>query len=392
MKTKNKVFLCLIVIIIFIYTYVNNSLVNVDPYYKYQWGLKNNNDFYVSKNEIRSNNKVRYFDEEELYFVFPKKGEYELTKYDSMHSKGIDINYYEINEFSFENEVIVAIIDTGIDLNHEDFLGKIWSNDLEIPNNNIDDDKNGYVDDVHGYNFLDNTSTIYTDEIIDGHATHIAGIIAARKNNGIGISGLCGDFVKIMSLKVLGTDGNGDVKDLVRAINYAHDNGAKICNISLGTRTYDKALDEVIKKYDDMIFVVAAGNGSNFIGYDINVKEVYPGSFDYDNVITVSNIGFDGDRYESANYGKLVTVFAPGTYIISTLPKNKYGFLTGSSIATPYVTSVVAMMMSINKDIDIKSIKKIIIDTATKYDILENLCKAGGVLNASEAIKMASTK
>ena len=138
-----------------------------------------------------------------------------------------------------------------------------------------------------------------------------------------------------------------------------------------------------------MLFVVAAGNGSNYIGYDISVKDVYPASLNYDNVITVSNMSFDGKRYESANYGRKVTIFAPGTYILSTLPENKYGYITGSSIATPFVTAAAAMIMSIRDKIDIKNIKSILIESSTKIDELNNLCEAGGVLNLKEAIELA---
>ena len=192
-----------------------------------------------------------------------------------------------------------------------------------------------------------------------------------------------------MPLKVLGKDGNGDVNDLKRAIIYAHDNGAKICNISLGTRIYDSELDDLIKMYDDMIFVVAAGNGANYIGYDISVKEVYPASLNYDNVITVSNMSFDGSRYESANYGRKVTLFAPGTYILSTIPNDRYGYITGSSIATPFVTAATALIMSIRKDIKANQIKNILIESSTKINELYNMCEAGGVLNLKEAIKEA---
>ena len=381
MKTRNRIVLFLVFVLLVFYTYLNNIIVNADDtYYKYQWALKHTDHFAVSKQLLRDNYKMMYLED------FLKDDAY--VKYDHISSSGIDINS-DLKAFSFVKEVVVAVIDTGIDIYHKDLQGKIWTNIKEIPNNNIDDDKNGFVDDVYGYNFLDNNSFVFTDEYIDAHGTHISGVIAARSKNGIGIKGICGDFVKIMPLKVLGKDGNGDVNDLKRAIEYAHDNGAKICNISLGTRQYDVELDDLIKKYDDMLFVVAAGNGANYVGYDISVKEVYPASLHYDNVITVSNMSFDGKRYESANYGNKVTIFAPGTLILSTLPNDRYGFITGSSIATPFVTAASALIMSIRSDLDIKKIKNILIDSSTKLDDLNNMCEAGGVLNLKEAVELA---
>lgn len=389
MKTRNKIYLFLVLAILVLITYLNSLIVNKDDtYYKYQWALKNANDFYVSRNLLRGNSKAKILDTQvdEDFHILVENDNYNAQDY--MLSNGIDINY-DMKAYSFVNEVIVAVIDTGIDYYHDDLKDKIWTNLKEIPNNNIDDDNNGYIDDVYGYNFLDNNCFIYTDEYIDSHGTHIAGVIAARGKNKVGISGVCGNFCKIMPLKVLGKDGNGNIEDLKRAIKYAYDNGARICNISLGTRQYDVELDDLIKKYNDMLFVVAAGNGSNYIGYDISVRDVYPASFNYDNVITVSNMSFDGKRYESANYGRKVTIFAPGTYILSTLPENKYGYITGSSIATPFVTAAAAMILSIRNKIDIRNIKSILIESSTKINELNNLCEAGGVLNLKEAIELA---
>ena len=324
MKTRNRIIIILVFVILVFFTYMNNIIINADDtYYKSQWSLNNKNAFYIEKKILRDNYKIKYLDsnlDTDYHLYYEDSDGYDDQNY--MLSNGIDINN-DLKSYSFVSEVIVAVIDSGIDIHHKDLQGKIWTNIKEIPNNNIDDDNNGFVDDVYGYNFLDNNSFVYTDEYIDAHGTHIAGVIAAREKNREGIKGICGDFVKIMPLKVLGKDGNGDVNDLKRAIIYAHDNGAKICNISLGTRIYDSELDDLIKMYDDMIFVVAAGNGANYIGYDISVKEVYPASLNYDNVITVSNMSFDGNRYESANYGRKVTLFAPGTYILSTIPNDR---------------------------------------------------------------------
>ena len=390
MKTRNRIFIFLVFIILVLYTYINNIIINADDsYYKYQWPLNDNiNTFYIEDKVLRENYKAKILEsnvDKDFHFYNEDDG---YDENNCILSNNININN-NLKAYSFVKKVVVAVIDTGIDIEHKDLQGKIWENVKEIPNNNIDDDNNGFIDDVHGYNFLDNNSFVYTDEYIDAHGTHIAGVIAAREKNREGIKGICGDFVKIMPLKVLGKNGNGDINDLKRAIVYAHDNGARICNISLGTRQYDEELDDLIKRYDDMLFVVAAGNGANYVGYDISVKEVYPASLNYDNVITVSNMSFDGKRYESANYGKKVAIFAPGTYVLSTLPNNQYGYITGSSIATPFVTAASALIMSIRSDISINQIKNIIIESSTKLNELYNICEAGGVLNLKEAIELA---
>ena len=225
MKTRNRIFIFLVFVILVLYTYINNITVNADDsYYKYQWYLNNKNTFYIEKKLLRENYKAKLLDSEidPDYHLYNEEDEnFDNNKY--MLSSGIDINS-DLKAYSFVKEVIVAVIDTGIDIYHNDLQGKIWTNVKEIPNNNIDDDNNGFIDDVNGYNFLDNNDFVYTDEYIDAHATHIAGVIAAREKNKVGIKGICGDFVKIMPLKVLGKDGNGDVNDLKRAIVYAHDN------------------------------------------------------------------------------------------------------------------------------------------------------------------------
>ena len=231
---------------------------------------------------------------------------------------GVDINLKQAWETygNGSHDTIVAMIDTGIDASHEDLKDTLWVNTDEIPGNGIDDDGNGYVDDCYGWNFYNNNNQIFTGNE-DSHGTHGAGTISAGTGNGIGISGIVpGNRVRVMALKALGgNDGGGSTAAVIKAIKYAEDNGAVICNLSLTSTTDDKALYEAMKN-SGMLFVVAAGNGNPKTGkgVDTDVIPFYPAAYDLDNIISVANLSFDGALSASSNYGKTtVDLAAPGS-------------------------------------------------------------------------------
>ena len=188
--------------------------------------------------------------------------------------------------------VIVAIIDSGVDYLHEDLRNNIWVNDDEIPNNGLDDDGNGYVDDVHGYNFYEDSP-----DPIDrhSHGTHLAGIIGAIGDNGIGVAGLLWD-VQIMPLRFTSNSGAGNTAFAIEAIHYAVQNGARVINVSWtvkasSTGGLSSSLRDVIRSYEDegIIFVAAAGNGDqDAVGFNLDEDPVYPAAINSDNVIMVS--------------------------------------------------------------------------------------------------------
>ena len=373
----------------------NNSL------YNYQWGLSNSGYAAIKKDIINNNYNVEVFDYLNSYVAFNnlKNNLYYFTSTDDqsflLSKKGVDIQYNEAydlyNSIKNKKEIVVAIIDTGIDINHECLKNSIWVNKKEIPNNFIDDDLNGYVDDYFGWNFYDDNNIVFVNQDVDIHGTHTAGIIASNYNKGMGIKGIASNDeynVKLMPLKVLGINGKGSVSSLVNAIKYAYDKGARICNISLGFYNNNESLEQVISEYKDMLFVVAAGNGLNFVGYDIDIKKVYPASYNFDNIITVSSLSMDGMPFVSANYGSSVDIYAPGTYILSTIPLNRFGYLTGTSMAAPFATGVATMLLSINPELKPYEIKDIIKKTVTKSDDLHNSCNSNGYLNAYNAIKL----
>ena len=299
---------------------------------------------------------------------------------------GIDINAEAAWELynGGKREVIIALIDTGVDTSHEDLTGALWVNEDEIAGNGIDDDKNGYIDDTNGWNFYRNNNKIYTSSSDDSHGTHGAGTIAANADNELGISGITdSDSVKIMSLKALGgTSGTGSTASLIEAIRYAEANGASICNLSLAGTSNDRALYQTIAD-SSMLFVIASGND----GSNTDRTPCYPASYDLDNIISVANLSYDGTLHYSSNYGATsVDIAAPGAYILSTTPNNSYGYMTGTSMSAPMVSAAAAMLYSHYDSISLADVKEILLSTATELDSLQGKLTSGGMLNLGAAM------
>ena len=245
------------------------------------------------------------------------------------------------------NNVVVAVIDTGIDTKHEDLMENIWVNSNEIPDNGIDDDNNGFIDDVMGWDFFsnDNDPDDETSSANPGHGTHCAGIVGAATDNGNGIAGMA-QTLKLMPIRFLGKDGSGDLLSATKAIDYAIDNGATIISASWGaptTREQAKPVLEAIQRAEaaGIPFVAAAANE----GRNNDSREVYPANAGFSNTISVaaSNSGDSKPRW--SNFGKRnVDLAAPGDSILSTLPNSRYGKLSGTSMATPLVAGLLALM------------------------------------------------
>ena len=304
---------------------------------------------------------------------------------------GIDINVTEAwgKYGGGTRDVIVAMIDTGIDYSHEDLTGAVWINEDEIPGNGIDDDGNGYIDDVYGWNFYKGNNQVYQG-LEDSHGTHGAGTIAAVSDNGQGIAGIVpGGRVRIMTVKTLGgADGGGSTSALIRAIRYAEDNGAMICNLGLISTADDRILYEAIAD-SNMLFIVAAGNGDAETGIGVNIDETpcYPAAYDLDNIISVANIRCDGSLDISSNYGaRSVDLAAPGSYILSTTPNNSYSYMSGTSMAAPMVTGAAAMVYSYFDGIDASDVKEILLSTTSPLESLRGRTLTGGMLNAGAAL------
>ena len=216
-----------------------------------------------------------------------------------------------------DSSVIVAVIDTGVDYNHIDLKQNIWINKLETPGNGIDDDDNGYVDDVYGWNFVGNNNDPMDD---NGHGTHVAGIIGAA-NNDIGVTGVAYNC-KIMPIKAGNSSGYFNNSDIASAITYAYMNGADVINMSFGGTSVTMAVQEALEKaYSTSFLVAAAGNDAcqNEPYYSVPVETVYPASFSFvDGVMSVngSNYGSVFTNFDSIKENKIeYECFAPGEYI-----------------------------------------------------------------------------
>lgn len=241
---------------------------------------------------------------------------------------------------------VVAIIDTGIDYTHPDLVANLWTNAREVPGNGRDDDGNGYADDWIGYDFAANDGDPRDH---DGHGTHVAGIAGAAGNNGVGISGV-NPNTRIMALKFIGTDGNGYTSDAIRALNYAAANGATVANASWGSDVYDAVFATAIARAQaaGLILVASAGNDSA----NNDAVPFYPANYaaTLENVVTVAAADSAGRLAGFSNYGSAVALAAPGTSILSTLPNGRYGTLSGTSMAAPFVTGAIALLKDAHPD------------------------------------------
>ena len=372
------------------------ALSSGDEYSEYQWALNNTGRLRRTEKVLN----IKTLDHIYLHYgengiddiALPPLGPDNFESINTDAVANIDINIEDAWKTYSETEnkrtVTVAIIDTGIDTTHSDLKDSIWVNEDEIPGDSIDNDGNGYVDDVNGWNFVSNSNEICTGEE-DSHGTHGAGTIAAAWNNG-GIAGITDStHVKLMVLKALGgSEGKGSPESVIEAIKYAEANGADICNLSFGSSNCTPEFEAAIRD-SKMLFVVAAGNGNQYqIGYDIDKSPVYPASLPYDNVITVGNLLFNGHLDESSNYGATsVDLAAPGTYILSTIPGDSYAYMSGTSMAAPMVTGAAALIYSARTDLNLQDIKTAILSTVHKLAPLKGKTATGGMLDVSAAIK-----
>jgi subtilisin family serine protease len=291
------------------------------------------------------------------------------------------------------DDLVVAVIDTGIDISHEDLAANIWTNPREIAGNGLDDDGDGYADDLHGWNFRDDTKDVFVDSGEDLHATHVAGTIGAVGHNGIGVAGVAW-HVKIMSLKFLGgSKGNGSTANAIKAIDYAifqknHGVNLRAINASWGGPGASQALRDKIREAGDngIVFVCSAGNDRiNNDGPSPDYPAAFAGSLS--NVISVAAINSLDQLASFSNYGhSATTVAAPGEGVWSTFPNNGYGQLSGTSMASPHVTGVVALLLADQPQLTPEQVKQRIIATAEPTDALVSKISASGRVNAFNAL------
>lgn len=319
-----------------------------------------------------------------------------------------DIDAPEVwNYQTGSKDVVVAVIDSGIDYNHPDLIDNMWSNPDEIANNGIDDDENGYVDDVRGYDFFDNDNEPL-DENENGHGTHVAGTIGAVGDNGIGVTGVSQN-VSLMALRNF-ENNDSSLKKTVKAINYAISEGARIINASFqfernfwtksrdffqdlfGFGTSFGAATDAIKRANDaeVLFVAAAGNEGD------NLDDIgrWPNNLNLPNVITVAatNISDQLDTGEeslaNSNYGlSTVDLGAPGAYIYSTMPDGKYAYDSGTSMAAPHVAGAAALLLAEDSFLTAAELRNTLMTTVDLVPDLAGKTVTGGRLNVNKAFQ-----
>ena len=278
-------------------------------------------------------------------------------------------------------DVVVAIIDTGVDYTHPDLAANIWSNPAEIPGNGVDDDGNGLVDDVHGYDFYNFDADPMDD---NGHGTHVAGIVAAEGQNGVGIAGVAW-HVKLLPLKFLGPGGTGPVSAAIDCVEYAVANGAQILNNSWGGFEFSTALELAIQHADSagVLFVAAAGNEAS----SLDEADHFPASYHEANVIPVAATTDRDQLAPFSNYGpNSVPIAAPGTSIMSTFPGGAYQELDGTSMSAPLVSGALAILKSKFPSMSAPQMKSVLIHSADPIPALSGLISSGGRLNVARML------
>ena len=310
----------------------------------------------------------RKIEEKKITITKAPKKEVSIIMNDPLMKKKWDIKNTNVQEAWLKfskgsKKIVVAVIDTGIDVNHPDLKANIWTNPKEIPGNNIDDDGNCFVDDIHGWNFVPKSKAKISKnkkckgktgnhnlKDLHGHGSHIAGIIGGEGGNGIGISGIAPQ-VSLMVLKYYSPNDNGknNLNNTVRAIEYAIENGAHIINYSGGGLEPNEKERLAIQKAQEkgILFVAAAGNeGSNTdkTGY-------YPANYLLNNILSITATDLYDKVLPSSNWGsKTVHKSAPGKEILSTLPNGRYGRMTGTSQATAVATGAAVLIMDYYKN------------------------------------------
>lgn len=298
----------------------------------------------------------------------------------NLREPGVDIgalNIWPVTTGS--RDIVVAVIDTGIDLRHPDIMDNLWVNQVEfegVPH--VDDDENGYVDDIHGYHFAANHGSPQDQR---GHGTHVAGTIGAVGNNGRGLVGVAWS-VQLMALNMFPRYSNAKVSDALRAMKYAIDQGAHIVNASFAA-TEDLPEDEVvllkegIQMLDDagILVVAAAGNHSS----NNDLKPTWPANFEFDNVISVGSIDQRGNLSRFSNYGQnTVHVLAPGSEIQSLEPGGRLGYKSGTSMSAPHVTGMAVLLLSEQPDLTPLHLKTKLMQMCQLRPGLTSVVQCGG--------------
>lgn len=297
---------------------------------------------------------------------------YEKIEADLVWQKGI-----------YGNGVTVAVIDSGLDTTHTQLANQLWTSTNEIPDNGVDDDQNGFTDDIHGWDFIQQTGQL-SDPL--GHGTHVAGIIAAEHNQST-IKGIAPQ-AKILPLRFLDESGSGNVSEAIAAIEYANKMGAQIINASWGAKICSTTLMRVIASLSEkgVLFITAAGNNHQ----DIDTYPEYPASYEFSNQITVGASNDSDQLAIFSNTGiKRVHLLAPGSNILSTFKNNSSAVKSGTSMAAPFVAGASALLWSYSAEQiknPVKNVNLIKQALLESVDVSDYPVATSGRINVSKAL------
>ncbi|MFC2158198.1 S8 family serine peptidase [Acidobacteriota bacterium] len=350
-------------------------------------------DWQATLNELNRNPLVEFAEPDKIIHLSKLPNDSRFGSLWGLHNLGqsggtidADIDAPEAwNVTTGSRSVVVAVIDSGVDYNHADLNPNMWVNPGEIPGNGVDDDGNGFVDDVNGINAIDNDG-YPMDVINDPHGTHVAGTIGAAGNNGLGIVGV-NWTCSIMALKFIGDDGGGSLSDEVQCIDYAINHGAHVINGSYGDNGTSNIERRAIERAGaaGILCAFAAGND----GEDSDSQPQYPAAYDLDNIIAVADSTHNDRLSYSSNYGRTtVDVAAPGSSILSTIPNNAYDTYDGTSMASPHVAGLAALIRATDNSLTYKDLKDRILDSVDKIPSMAGKLVSGGRINAARALNV----
>ena len=302
-----------------------------------------------------------------------------------------DIDAPEAWDIRTHTNLVIGVIDTGIDYTHKDLADNMWLNPGEIANNGIDDDGNGFIDDVYGWDFVNNDNDPFDDH---GHGTHVAGTIGAKGDNGVGVAGV-NWTAKVAALKFLSSGGSGTTAGAIEAVGYANMMGFKVTNNSWGGGGFSQALYDAISAANAAgnLFVAAAGNS----GLDADKSPMYPAAYDLPNIISVAATDHNDLKASFSNYGLIsVDLGAPGVDIYSTVPTGTcslcdpsgYRYLSGTSMATPHVSGVAGLIRAQFPTLTSDGIKSRLLGGVDQIASLDGITVTGGRLNAYNSLEI----
>ena len=348
-------------------------------------------DLLQTRNSLAANSGVEEIELNYRLSTAMVPNDTDFSKLWGLHNTGqtggtpnVDINAPEAWDIQTgSSDIVVAVIDTGIEYTHPDLASNAWSNPGEILGDGMDNDGNGYVDDVYGYDFANSDGDPMDDH---GHGTHVAGTIGATGNNNSGVVGV-NHSVGLMALKFLDNKGNGSTSDAIKAVQYATKMGANVINASWGGGGFSKALSDAISDANDagILFVAAAGNKTS----DNDKSPYYPSGYDLPNVISVAATDHKDQLASFSNYGATtVDMGAPGVGIWSTFRGNQYASASGTSMAAPHVAGAAALLMAEYPSFidNPENLKSILVESGKSIPALNGKTLSGKRLNLYEAI------